>query len=157
MDVSQITEYLHIASRLDGDDLEAVLELDPGLIIDMIIHLRPSGNLTESGLDVLWLRTVDFVLIPIPVRKLNRGVEAALPVINDGGRVIVYCQAGRHRSVAMAACILIAKGYPADEAMDLISSRRSVADPRASHIQRQIRKFEAYWHTDRAPGDSANS
>ena len=145
MDITQITEYLYIASRIKGDDLEAILQLDPGLIISMIVQRRPPKALNAAGLEVLWLRTFDFPLIPIPLRTLKRGVEAALPVIQDGGRVLVFCEGGRHRSVAMASCILIGQGYSADDAMQLISSKRKVADPYAWHIQRQIRRFEAFW------------
>jgi hypothetical protein len=46
----------------------------------------------------------------------------------------------------MASAILIARGYTAKEAMQLIKQRRTVADPDAAHIRRQIRKFETYWH-----------
>jgi hypothetical protein len=147
MDISKITESLYISSRLKAGDLEAIRRFDPGLIISMIIHRRPPRTLSESGLNVLWLRTVDFPLIPIPIRTLNRGVEAALPVIHDEGRVLVFCEAGRHRSVAMASCILIGMGYSAEEAMQLVSERREVADPWAWHIQRQIRRFETYWNS----------
>ena len=145
MDISQITENLYIASRVRTGDLEAVLQLEPHLIISMIVQRRPPKALSAEGLDVLWLRTFDFPLIPIPLRTLKRGVEAALPVIRDGGRVLVFCEAGRHRSVAMASCILVGQGYSADEAMQLINSKREVADPYAWHIQRQIRRFEAFW------------
>jgi hypothetical protein len=145
LDISQITENLYISSRVKEEHLEDVLQLDPDLIISMIFERRPTEALTEEGLQVLWLRTVDFVLIPILLRTLNRGVEVALPVIQDGGRVLVFCQGGRHRSVAMASSILIGLGYSADEAMQLVSSNREVADPYAWHIQRQIRRFEAYW------------
>jgi protein-tyrosine phosphatase len=144
-DISQITENLYITSRVKGEHLEDVLELDPDLIISMIVHLRPPKALAENGLEVLWLRTFDFPLIPIPLSTLKRGVEAALPVIEEGGRVLVFCQAGRHRSVAMASCILIGLGFSADTAMALISRRRDAADPYAGHIQRQIRWFEKSW------------
>ena len=147
MDISQITEHLYIASRIKGGQLEDILQLEPGLIISMIFERRPPRNLFGSGLTVLWLRTVDFVLIPIPLKTLNRGVEAALPVIQGGGRVLVFCQGGRHRSVAMASCILIGLGYSADEAIELISNKRHAADPYAWHIKRQIRRFESYWQT----------
>ena len=92
---------------------------------------------------MLWLRTFDFPLTPIPVKTLNRAVGAAMPVIQNGGRVLVYCEGGRRRSVAMVSCILIGQGYPAGAAMQLISSRREVADPYFWHIQRLIRRFEA--------------
>lgn len=145
MDITKITKHLYVASRVKRDDLETVLELEPDLVISMIVQRRPPKALAAEGLEVLWLRTFDFPLIPIPLRALKRGVEAALPVTRKGGRVLVFCEGGRHRSVAMASCILIGQGYSADDAMQLISSKRDVADPYAWHIQRQIRRFEAYW------------
>jgi hypothetical protein len=39
-----------------------------------------------------------------------------------------------------------------DLLFDLIKERRDVADPYANHIQRQIRKFEAYWHENHPDG-----
>ena len=79
------------------------------------------------------------------ITKLVNGVEAALPVIDNGDAVLVYCREGRHRSVAMAASVLIGCGLSADEAMEKIKSKRSKADPYAWHIQRRIRKFEQVW------------
>jgi protein tyrosine phosphatase (PTP) superfamily phosphohydrolase (DUF442 family) len=146
MDFSEITDYLYIASQLKNEDLPALEALDVRLIINMIAHRRVPRDLAQPPRTVVWLRTFDFFLLPIPVKTLNRGVQAALPVIDAGHRVLVYCQAGRHRSVAMASAILIARGYTAKEAMQLIKQRRTVADPDAAHIRRQIRKFETYWH-----------
>jgi len=79
-----------------------------------------------------------------------RGYDSAgIAVIQDGESVLIYCRQGRHRSVAMAACILIGMGYSADPAMELISSKREIADPYAWHIQRQIRRFEDSWNKDK--------
>jgi hypothetical protein len=124
------------------DNLE---QLDINLVINMIFHLEHPELPSNPGVEVLWLRTIDLPITPIPMRILKRGVEAALPVIRDDGRVLVYCQAGRHRSVAMACCILIGMGYPAEEAMKLVSEKRERADPWIWYIQRRIRKFETYW------------
>ena len=107
-------------------------------------------------MSVLWLRTVDFVLIPIPIRTLNRGVETALPVIQQGHRVLVFCEGGVHRSVAMASCILVGMGYSADEAMQLVSSQRKVADPYAWHIKRQIKRFASHWNKHHPEDDVVN-
>ena len=146
MDVSQITDYLYIASRVKEENIEDVRKLDPRLVISMILPTRPPKELEEPPISVLWLRTFDFPLFPIPVKTLNRGVESALPVIQHGHGVLVFCQAGRHRSVAMASCILIGMGFSANEAMQLISQKRKGADPYIWYIQRQIRKFESYWN-----------
>ncbi len=144
MSISKINDYLYISSRIKPKDIDAVRDLDIRLIISMIAHLPPSRELSDNNIEVLWLRTFDFPLLPIPVKTLKRGVDAALPVIHDGHSVLVFCQAGRHRSVAMASAILIGMGYSAIEAMQLISRQRAEADPWAKHIQRQIRKYEGH-------------
>lgn len=127
MDISEITDYLFISSRVTKKNVAAVLDLDPRLVISMIFQRRPPQELALPSRQLLWLRTFDFPLIPIPVRTLHRGVEAALPIIEEGYRVHVFCEGGRRRSVALASCILIGKGYSADEAMRLIKEQREVA------------------------------
>ena len=141
MDISQITDYLYIASLPKAEDAQAIQDRNVRLIINMIF-IRPPEVYTQPPFRMLTLRSFDFVLLPIPIHKLEKGVEAALPVIRNGESVLVYCHAGRHRSVAMACCILIAMGSTADEAMQLVRERREVADPHAHHIERQIREFE---------------
>jgi hypothetical protein len=54
------------------------------------------------------LRTFDNPLLPIPSAALVRGTRTALEVIAQGGGVYTHCSR-RHRSVAMAAAILIAR------------------------------------------------
>lgn len=145
MDHSLITDYLYIAARPKGTDAREIRELGVRLIVSMVAHRRPPAEFYKPPLTALWLRTFDFFLLPIPVDTLEQGVQAALPLIRGGHKVLAYCQAGRHRSVAMGAAILIGMGHSADEAMALIARRRPTADPYASHIERQIRKFEARW------------
>ena len=51
MDISQITENLYIASRIKTGDIDAVLQLESGLIISMIVQRRPPKALTTAGLE----------------------------------------------------------------------------------------------------------
>ena len=108
---------------------------------------QPAGlaRLAQPPFRMLTLRTFDSPWIKIPVGTLRKGVVAALPVIAAGDKVLVYCRQGRHRSVAMASCILIGQGWPADEAMKLVKERRPIADPYAPHIESQIRAFAKSW------------
>jgi protein-tyrosine phosphatase len=143
-DISQITDYLYISAWPEGEHAGEIEALNIRLILSM--HwLKPPRRLNQPPLRVLWLPTIDTPLTPMPLRTLRRGVEAALPVIEGGAGVLAHCRAGVHRSVAMAACVLIGLGHPAGEAMELIRSKRKAADPYAWHIQRQIRRFEAHW------------
>lgn len=145
MNISQITDYLYVGVRPTPQDVEALIDLNIRLMISMIGSDRPPEVFDRPPLRLLWLQTYDTFFTPIPVKKLMQGVQAAIPIIEAGGRVLVYCVRGRHRSVAMGAAILIARGYSAEDAMDLLRSRRPVADPRAWYIRRQIRKFEQAW------------
>jgi len=74
-----------------------------------------------------------------------QGAQAALETIRAGGKVYAHCAYGRHRGVAMGACILIAQGLDPQAAMQLIKERRSVADPFAYYIRSRILKFASEW------------
>lgn len=144
MDISQITDQLYIAAHPDADAADAIREMNVRLLLNMIF-IRPAEVYRQPPFQMLTLRTFDSIFLPIPIGKLVRGVKAALPVMEKGESVLVYCREGRHRSVAMAASVLIGQGQSADQAMQLIASRRAKADPYAWHIQRRIRKFEQTW------------
>ena len=148
MDISKITDQLYIAAHPKAEDVNAIRDRNVRLILNMIF-IRPADVYRNPPFRMLTLRTFDSIFLPIPIGKLVRGVKAALPVIEAGESILVYCRAGRHRSVAMAAAVLIGQGNSADEAMQLISLNRSKADPYAWHIQRRIRKFEEVWRRDK--------
>jgi len=144
VDVSEITNYLYISAWPRGDHAEEIRLLNVRLILSM--HwIMPSRTLGHPPVRLFWLPTFDNPLLPMPVRTLQRGVEAALPVIQDGYGVLVHCRAGRHRSVAMACCVLIGMGMSADESMELVVQQRPVADPHAGYIMSRIYQFEKVW------------
>jgi len=78
---------------------------------------------------------------------LIHGAKAALETIHEGGKVYTHCAYGRHRGVAMGACILIAQGFDPYAAMKLITERRHVADPYAYYIRPRILKFAKLWNS----------
>lgn len=143
-DVSAITPQLFIAARPHKHHVEHIRGLDVQLVLSMI-GVTPPRELAAPPFQLVRLPVYDNPLVPIPLSAFRRGVAAALPVLEAGGRVLVYCRAGRHRSVAMATCILIAQGMTADAAMAAIVAKRPYADPHAWHIERRIRAFEREW------------
>jgi protein-tyrosine phosphatase len=150
-DISRITDYLYISAWPEAEHVDEIKALGIRLILSM--HwLKPATRLSQPPLRVLWLPTIDTPITPMPIGTLRRGVEAALPIIEDGWGVLAHCKAGVHRSVAMACCVLIGMGYTADEAMQLVSEQRRVADPFAGYIQSRIRQFESDWR-QRGRGD----
>lgn len=145
MDISPITDYLYVGAQPLASDADKLKALGVQLIISMRGSRRPPKALTQPPLNTLWLRSFDTPLTPIPAPRLLKGVQAALPVIEAGGKVLAHCAFGRHRSVVMAAAILIAQGYPAEAAMQLLVERRAFADPKAWYVRPQITRFEQYW------------
>jgi protein-tyrosine phosphatase len=145
IDISKITDYLYVGAKIGDENVEEIKVLKFDFIISMIGQMPIEEVYTKAPFKSLWLKTYDNFFRPPSVRKLMTGVEAALPVLEAGGKILVFCMQGRRRSVAMAAAILIAKGHTANEAMKMLREARTVADPGMWYIKWQIQKFERFW------------
>lgn len=145
MNFSPITDDLFIGAMPSVRDYDHLRGLGVRLVINMRWNAPPRPDPHDPPLDFLWLRTFDNFLLPIPIHLLVRGARTALETIRNGGKVYAHCAYGRHRGVAMGACILIAQGMTPGEAMRLIKSRRPVADPDIFYIRSRILKFARVW------------
>lgn len=145
MDFDQITEHLYIGTQPSAEEYHQLRDLGVELVINMRYESGPEVDQHPEPLEFLWLRTFDTPILPIPIGALIKGVEAALPVIENGGRVYVHCAQGVHRGPAMAACILIAQGYSKEEAVALIKRKRPVSDPNIFYIRWRINRFASVW------------
>ena len=153
MNFSEITSDLFIGSAPSLKDYDQLRELGVRLIIDMRFASRPKLDLHHQPISTLWLPSIDSPLFPISIPKLTRGAQIALETIRAQGKVYTHCAYGRHRGVAMGACILIAQGYDPQAAMELIAARRFVADPFAFHIRPRILRFAQEWQPKGAQGE----
>ena len=141
LDFSEVTDFLAISAWPKAEHRNEIQNLGVSLILSM--HWwKPSKALESQEIKLLWLPTFDNPIFPIPMSTLLRGVNASQPVIQSGGKILVHCQAGVHRSVAMACCILISTNMTAGQAMQLVKQKRAIADPDIWYIQSRIRKFE---------------
>lgn len=145
IDISKITDYLYIGSCVREEHAEELKVLKFNLIISMIGQLRPHEVYRKEPFNSIWIRTYDTFFTPISNQKLLQGVSVALPVIEKGGRVLVFCMEGKRRSVIMSSAILIAMGLSAKEAGEVIVANRNVADPYRWYVRWQIHGFEKYW------------
>ncbi|MCA9395681.1 MAG: dual specificity protein phosphatase family protein [Candidatus Omnitrophica bacterium] len=144
-DISKITDSIYISSFLDDSRIKN-LDLEGfGLIISMIGPTLSGKNLEKSGCKILSVKTHDNFLLPIPMKAIGRGVEAAAEALKSGHKILIYCREGKRRSVTMAACILIANGTGSADAMQLIKKMRLAADPYRWYVKKRIRKFEKFW------------
>jgi protein-tyrosine phosphatase len=144
-DISHITDYLYLSSWPEGKHLDEIVERNIRLILCMHYRL-PEKALRRPPLHLVWLPTIDSPLTPIPMSYLQRGAKEALAVIQAGNSVLAHCKYGVHRSVAMACCVLVAMGLPAEEAMQIVKDRRAAADPDAEWVRSRILSFEQAWN-----------
>jgi protein tyrosine phosphatase (PTP) superfamily phosphohydrolase (DUF442 family) len=147
LNYSQITDTLFIGKTPLPKDYPSLAQMGIKLVINMRIERKPYKDPYNTGLKFLWLPSIDSPLLPIPIRLLHKGVSQAITVIREGGKVYIHCAGGIHRAVAMGACILIACGRTAREAMDLIVKHRNNADPKVWYIRRRILRFEETWNS----------
>ncbi len=145
MNFSTITDDLFIGTSPSRRDFETLRGLGVSLVINMRWLPGPRPPADDPVLRYLWLHTFDNPLLPIPLRSLLQGVQAAVKEIQAGGKVYTHCAKGRHRSVAMAASILVAQGTDPLEAIRLIKERRPIADPEIFYIRRRIELFSRRW------------
>lgn len=146
MDYSQITETLFIGVTPHTENYAELRRLGVRLVINMRFERRPRRDLHNPPMPVLWLRTIDSPLFPISIRALCKGVRKALRTMEEGGKVYAHCAGGKHRGVAMGAAILIAQGYSADEAIEIIKQNRPTADPDIWYIRKRIKRFSKSWN-----------
>jgi protein tyrosine phosphatase (PTP) superfamily phosphohydrolase (DUF442 family) len=149
MNFSKITDQLYIGTTPKGKDYEALHELGITLVINMRFGVPPKRDPHLPPMSSLWLPAIDSPIFPIPIRWLQAGASAALKVVGAGGVVYTHCSRGRHRGPAMGACILVAQGMPAEDAMRLIKQQRPVADPEVWYIRQRIFKFVRSWEKSR--------
>jgi len=145
MDYSKITDRLFIGTTPKNKDYKRLHDLGISLVINMRIGLPPVHDPISPPMTSIWLPTVDSPLLPIPIKALQQGVNAALRVIDQGGVVYTHCSHGRHRGPAMGTCILIAQGMEPEQAMRLVERQRPIADLHTWYIQRRILKFAQTW------------
>ena len=145
LDYTQITTDLYIGAWPTKYNVDTIQSLDVTVILSTILE-SVDNELGQPPLQLVKMRMTDS--IPnhpyYPTKTLMRGVDAALAAFERGEKVMVFCKSGRHRSAATSCCILIGRGYGAEEAMELVESRRTEADLNPA-IRKRIERFEQEW------------
>lgn len=144
LDYSRITENLYIGAWPTKYNVETIKSLDVTLIIATILE-RTDKELNQPPLRLVHTRATDLgSRLIYPTKQLLKGVEPAVAHIQNGGKVMVFCKAGKHRSAAMTSCILVGLGHTTDEAIKIVEDARSQVEIREA-IRQTIHNFEQVW------------
>jgi hypothetical protein len=117
--------------RTDHEGFVVPVLVDREFDIVYSLHREP-GHGPGVGVEDHFLDIPDGLLTAQQIREVYRLAAAATLSWHSGRKVLVRCQAGLNRSGLVIAQILVNNGSPAEEAVELIRTRRS---PRAFHNQ----------------------
>lgn len=151
LDYSQITSDLYIGAWPTKYNVDTIKSLGVTVVLSTILE-RVDKELGKPPLQLVKIGMTDSIPFRpyYPTKTLMRGVDAALAAFERGEKVMVFCKTGRHRSAATSCCILIGQGYGAEEAMELVESKRAEADLNPG-IRRRIERFEQEWQERQNP------
>ena len=145
LEYSQITDDLYIGAWPTKYNVDTIQSLGIKLVISTILE-NVDKELGQPPLRLVKMRMSD--AIPkrpyYPTKTLMRGVNAAMEAFENGEKVMVFCKSGRHRSVTTACCILVGRGYEAEEAISLVENKRPQADLNDA-LRMRIKSFEQAW------------
>ena len=145
LDITKITDYLYVGSWPKKENIDELKKRNIGLIISLIFQ-KDDKELGQKPFKLLSFTTFDTPWTPLPMKVFYKSVEESQKYIKDNKAILVYCKSGMNRSVIIAAAILVSQGYTADEALELIRSKRLVAKGRRRGLLKQLYKFESEWN-----------
>lgn len=127
-----------VATRYDHGAWDTVVclverhELD-GRYPDYLAWLAAGGD--GAGRTAIWMPVHD--LHAPSHADMSALVDRIVDRLRDGQRVLVHCAAGKGRAGTAAACVLVAMGVDADEALRTVATCRPGAGPEAG-VQREL-------------------
>jgi protein-tyrosine phosphatase len=129
MDITWLTDRVAVGGGIwRADNMAEVAQAGVTHIINMQIEFDDTELAKQQGIEVLWNPTDDD-FEPKPTRLFERGVEFAQAALKrDDTKLFIHCAAGVHRAPMMTLAILGSMGWSLLDAMELIQSRRPVAD-----------------------------
>ena len=112
-----ITDHLAIGNFVDAQSLPAG--------VNAVLCLREDCCDGRTDVDALCLPLLDGP--GNDPRDIEEALDFVREVVTAGQRILVHCHAGRSRSVVVVARYLMqSRGLTAQDALDLIASRREI-------------------------------
>jgi protein-tyrosine phosphatase len=129
LDITWVTDRIGVGGGIwTADNMASVARNGITHIIDMQIEFDDTPLAEPHGIEVLW-NPIDDDFELKPPEVFERGVEFGLAALDkNGSKLYVHCAAGVHRAPMMVLALLGVMGWAMGDALELIESRRPVAD-----------------------------
>jgi len=138
LDYSKVNANLFVGKTPHGQDYAHLKRLGVKLVINMRVEWPKNLTHTSTLIKEVWVPSIDSRYVPINKAKLLATAQHAASVIRDNGKVYVFCRRGRHRSVVMAATIMLILGASKKDVLTTLKDKRPVFDPRAVDVATTI-------------------
>ncbi len=112
--------------------MERIPDLARDHAIKAVVDLRVEDCddeivLHDHGITFLHLPTED--LCAVSQDRLDEGVTFANRHLDSGERVLIHCEHGIGRSATLALCVLVSRGMPPLDALELAKTQRPLVSP----------------------------
>jgi hypothetical protein len=138
LNFSWITDNLAVGGSYRVRDIRKLSDMGVTAIVDAREEASDDEEaLARSGIELLRLPTPD--RYALSQDNLEYGASWALEKIGDGGRVFVHCEHGVGRGPLMGACVLVAGGMSATDALRLLRAKRWQSAPNDRQLEALLR------------------
>jgi len=129
MDMTWVTGRIAVGGGIwTANNMAEVARAGVTHILDMQIEFDDTPLAEPHGIAVLW-NPIDDDFQPKSPDVFQRGVDFALETLDEEGtKLFVHCAAGVHRAPMMTLAILCSLSWKLADALQLIETRRPVAD-----------------------------
>jgi uncharacterized protein (TIRG00374 family) len=152
LDYTPVTAQIAVGGSFRNGQIGALKANGVTAVVDCRAEARDDeAALASAGIVSLHL--------PAPDRHapgysaLREGVEWLATHTAEGGVVFLHCEHGVGRAPLVGACLLVAQGHPAADALRLVRSRRWQALPNDRQLKALL-DFEHEWQMPGAPAAS---
>ncbi len=129
MDMTWVTDRIAVGGGIwNADNMAEVVNAGVSHIVDMQSEFDDTPLAVRHAVTVLW-NPVDDDFQPKPAEVFQRGVEFVQGALEqEDSKVFIHCAAGVHRAPMMTLAVLCSLGWKLNDAMQLVESKRPVAD-----------------------------
>jgi protein tyrosine phosphatase (PTP) superfamily phosphohydrolase (DUF442 family) len=141
LNMSWVTEHLAVGGRVHPADIPALARTGIKHVVDTRSeHCDDEQAMAQEHIELLHLPTPD--TYPLTVEQLQQGAAWVHERIEKGERCLIHCEHGVGRSVLLTCAVLVYGGMHAQDALQLVQSKRWQAAPNHRQVAR-LREFEA--------------
>lgn len=129
MDMTWVTDRIAVGGGIwNADNMAEVVRAGVTHVVDMQSEFDDTPLAEPHDVRVFW-NPVDDDFQPKPPEVFQRGVEFVQEALElESSKVFIHCAAGVHRAPMMTLAVLCSLGWKLKAAVQLIESKRPVAD-----------------------------